>query len=375
MVLRPVAGLALLLLSSCAAVQNNATIALTGGVGDVSRAQAVSNLGKMLDRKGFAPNAVTLTTGSVQTQQGVSAGANIPIGDQNTIGTTIVAGTATGGTTTLLQPQKGLTFGASGQLQENWTVAPVVDDMVLARIRALYEFETSLRDPPDASNDLLARYPISILIKEISVPRVSGHCVSQMVSAGIARNDASKACLLANGVAIIRYPDPQAVDFPNCAVCEVINPDGTPTSVSGMALKRGGSRGDTCFEVDPAENASVRLPLSADIVEPEGTPAAGVAGRTVRFARNCRLSKWLKWSDTHHAMPQWPVSVITDGYETRNLGPSEGHQLYEIADSTSDPFGDFLEFISHASQKANTAASSPNAASSSSKSSGTPIPQ
>ena len=86
MVLRPVADFALLMLSSCAAVQNNATIALTGGVGDVSRAQAISNLGKMLDRKGFAPNAVTLTTGSVQTQQGVSAGANIPIGDQNTIG-------------------------------------------------------------------------------------------------------------------------------------------------------------------------------------------------------------------------------------------------------------------------------------------------
>ena len=159
MVLRPVADFALLMLSSCAAVQNNATIALTGGVGDVSRAQAISNLGKMLDRKGFAPNAVTLTTGSVQTQQGVSAGANIPIGDQNTIGTTIVAGAASGGTTTLLQPQKGLTFGASGQLQETWTVAPVVDDMVLARIRALYEFETSLKLTPEASNDLFS--PVS----------------------------------------------------------------------------------------------------------------------------------------------------------------------------------------------------------------------
>ena len=117
--------------------------------------------------------------------------------------------------------------------------------MVLARIRALYEFETSLKLTPEASNDLLARYPISILKKEISVPRVSTQCVSQMVSAGIAGNDALKACP-ANAVAIIRYPDPQAVDFPNCAVCQVITTaPGKHMSISGMALKQGSRVDDT----------------------------------------------------------------------------------------------------------------------------------
>jgi hypothetical protein len=170
----------ILVLSGCAAVHNNTTIDVVKGVGDIYRAQAIDNLGKTLNRSGFSPNAVTLTTGSVQTQAGLTAGANVPIGDQHTIGQTIVVGTSATNTSSLIQPQKGLNFGASGQIQESWTLVPVVDDMVLARMRALYEFEASLRSPSEASEELILRYPVPVTSTQVAMPNVSSSCATEM---------------------------------------------------------------------------------------------------------------------------------------------------------------------------------------------------
>jgi hypothetical protein len=342
-----VVSVALSALSGCASWQNDATATLTGGVGDIYRAQAVSNLGRMLDREGFAPNAVTLTTGFVQTQQNFNAGANVPIGDQNTIGTTIVASSTpnTTNTTTLLQPQKGLTFGASGQLQENWTVVPVTDAGVLARIRALYEFETSTKPLSQASDDFLARYSVPIVTKEFTVPRASPGCISQMKGYSVHLAESVVKDCFVSAVADVRYPDPQSVDFPNCAVCEIVTAGEKHVSVSGLAVKLG-DQDTNCFELDPKANMSVSLPLSEKIIDPGGPGN----GSTVSLVRNCRLKKWLAWSDLQHNKPQWPESLITPASNERRLGSSHGHELYEIANDSSDPFGDFLLFISQAMQ-------------------------
>jgi hypothetical protein len=143
--LRPVLVVCPLLLSSCASTQlNNNTVELSASIDDVYTRETLNNLSKFVDNYYTIPSQMALSGGVFQTVNTVSPSVSIPITDQiakTATGVMTAAVTGTGVTNTRVSTLagSGATLAATNTQQQNYTVAPLNDQITLLNQQALYQ--------------------------------------------------------------------------------------------------------------------------------------------------------------------------------------------------------------------------------------------
>jgi hypothetical protein len=132
-----------LVLSSCASTQlNYNTVELSSSLDDVYTRETLNNLSKFVDNYYAIPSQMVLSGGVFQTVNTVNPSMSVPIADQLAkTATGVVTGAASSVTNTRVNTLagSGATLSATNTQQQNYTVAPLNDQLTLLNQQALYQ--------------------------------------------------------------------------------------------------------------------------------------------------------------------------------------------------------------------------------------------
>jgi hypothetical protein len=143
--LYPAAMVGPLLLSSCASMQlNSNTVELSSTIDDVYTRETLNNISKFIDNKYSIPSQMSIGAGVFQTVNTVNPSLTVPItGQVAKTATNVITGVAsgTGETQTRVGTLAGAGAGisATNTQQQNYTVAPLNDEIALMNQQALYQ--------------------------------------------------------------------------------------------------------------------------------------------------------------------------------------------------------------------------------------------
>nr|WP_254803938.1 hypothetical protein [Methylobacterium sp.]USU34562.1 hypothetical protein NG677_23555 [Methylobacterium sp.] len=147
------------LVSGCASTQlNNNTVELSSSVDDIYTKQTLNNISKFIDDPNAIPSQMVLSAGVFQTGTTITPSVNFPFTDAAT--RTLTAAATLSSANARATAGAGAILSGTNSQQQNYTVAPVSDAVILRNQQALYQHAVY-------GKALLGRYiPQRVFIKD-----------------------------------------------------------------------------------------------------------------------------------------------------------------------------------------------------------------
>jgi hypothetical protein len=201
---------ALCIVGGCASTQlGYNTVDIGNSVDRIITSQVLDNFGRFIGNPYAIPSMITLTNGTVQTQNSVTPMVTDPLSSMfattNTVANVTKGATTTTGTIVGTVAGRGLTVSANDQWMQSWTTNPIIENHILRRLRALFRYATI---PTMTKDELICEYAI------VTLPPPGKYTIPCTKDGRVTRNGG-----------IMVNPDPDFITRPGCVICESLDGD------------------------------------------------------------------------------------------------------------------------------------------------------